>query len=158
MKTTLVFALLLIAGRSLIAGEFGVIGHFNNASSADGGEHCSGYSLDLWDAKGRLLGLMHRHSGLCGDPPCAVIESASLDRKTGSLHFNSLIGPEKFVFSGSLGREDVAGKLNGRRVRLKREPPGAGTFEPDTSLVAWCSFWERVPRCTGVKELCNTLR
>ena len=158
MKAALIFALLLITGQSSMAGQFEVVGHFNDVSSADGGEHCRGYSLDLWGAKGRLLGLLHHHSGLCGDPPCAVIESASLDRTTGRLRFNSMIGSEKLVFVGSVGREHVAGKLNGRPIRLKREPPGADAFEPDTNLRAWCSFWERVPRCTGVKELCNTLR
>ncbi len=157
MKAALSFALLLITGQPLMADQFEVIGRFNDVTSADGGEHCGGYSLDLWETKGRLLGLFHKHSGLCGDPPCSVIKSASLDRASGRLRFNATIGEEKLAFLGSIASEHVTGKLNGRPTRLKREAQLSG-FEPDTNLRAWCSFWESVPRCTGVKELCDTLR
>jgi len=158
MKAALFFALLWLAGPSSMAGQLEVIGRFNDVSSADGGEHCSGYSLDLWDENGRLLGLLHHHSGLCGDPPCAVIESASLDRTTGRLRFKAAIKSEKLAFSGTLRREHVSGKLNGRSLRMMREPLDASASEWDKNLPAWCSFWESVPRCTGVKELCNSLR
>jgi hypothetical protein len=135
-----------------------LLGRFDNVESPDQGEHCHGYSLDLWDANGRVLGLLRRHSGLCGDPPCAVLDPVSFDRRTGRLTFSSRLEPETFRFVGHLRDKSVIGELNGRTFRLDGQPPVAGRFEPDTSVAAWCSFWKDVPRCTGVKEVCAGLQ
>ncbi len=161
MKRVLIAAVVFAFGGQSFgsrASEFELVGHFDNVISSDQGEHCGGYSLDLWESKARLLGLLHHHSGLCGDPPCSVIEHATLHRKTGRLTFTSTIGSEKFKFVGSLQGKRVVGKLNGRAVQLNPQPPFASGFEPDTKLGAWCSFWQGVPRCTGVRELCAELQ
>ena len=160
MKWVLKSSLLLACGLAVASTsrEFDLLGHFDNVVSSDQGEHCGGYSLDLWNAEGRLLGLLHHHSGLCGDPACTVIDRATLDRKTGRLTFASTIGEERFSFRGFLEGKRVVGKLNGRALRLKLQPPVASHFEPDASVGAWCSFWKSVPRCRGVKELCAELQ
>lgn len=158
MKHLLLAGLLFACGASSASGEFGLLGHFAGVTSTDNGEHCSGYSLDLWDSKSRLVGLLHHHSGLCGDPPCAVIEQAALDRSSGRLTFTAKIGTKKLRFVGAVRGKRVVGKLNDRPVQLERDPDDAGGFEPDTNVGAWCSFWTSVPRCRGVKELCAQLR
>jgi hypothetical protein len=162
MKAAVALALSLIPAIGATAGapvHFDLFGHFDNVVSNDQGEHCGGYSLDLWNADGRLIGLLHEHSGLCGDPPCAVIDSAMFDASTRRLQFKTVIGSRRFAFAGSVRGQLVSGTLNGRPIRLKREEASrADTFEPDTNARAWCTFWESVPRCTGVKELCSTLR
>lgn len=139
-------------------GELELMGHFDNVISPDQGEHCGGYSLDLWESKTRPFALLHHHSGLCGDPPCSVTKNTTLDRKTGRLTFTSVIRSEKVRFVGFVQAERVVGKLNDRAVQLNRKAPAAGGFEPDTKFEAWCSFWQSVPRCTGVRELCAELR
>ena len=158
----LVIAARLIAWRHSCGAQsvdqFKLIGQFDNVSSADGGEHCSGYALNLWESNARLLGFLHLHSGLCGDPPCAAIHDPSFDPKTGSLVFSARIASESVKFVGSLQGKRIRGTLNGRPVRLNRLPLRTETFEPDRSLQAWCSFWESVPRCAGVKDLCQSLR
>jgi hypothetical protein len=159
MKTVVIVALALACGQAVAAAgdEIALVGRFDNVASSDQGEHCSGYSLDLWESRGRPFGLLHHHSGLCGDPPCSVIENAALDDKTGRLTFNSAIRSQKFEFAGFVQGKRVVGKLNGREVQLDREPPVEG-FDPDSKLAAWCSFWQSVPRCTGVKKLCGELQ
>lgn len=158
MKHLLLAGFLFACGASFASGDFALLGHFARVTSADNGEHCSGYSLDLWESKASLVGLLHHHSGLCGDPPCAVIEQAALNRSSGRLAFTSKIGTERFRFVGVVRGKRVVGKLNDRMVRLDREPDDTGGFEPDTNVRAWCSCWESVPRCRGVKELCAQLQ
>ena len=67
------------------------LGNFHNISSNDGGEHCAGYSLGLWKYRDEILGLVDVHAGLCGDPPCAVIQDAKLDARSGRLRFRSTV-------------------------------------------------------------------
>lgn len=160
MKRVLISVLLVTFGSALASTSIPLqlLGRFDNVDSSDQGEHCDGYSLDLWDANGRVLGLLHRHSGLCGDPPCAVLDRVSFDRKTGRLTFASRIEPQTFSFVGHLRAKSVTGELNGHTLQLDRQPQVGGLFEPDTNVRAWCSFWKDVPRCTGVKELCTGLQ
>lgn len=156
LRQVLISALLFTCSLSFGSTTTGLelLGHFDNVVSSDSEEHCEGFSLDLWKSKTRLVGLLHRHSGLCGDPPCSVIEHVTLHSKSGRLRFRSKIESEQFKFVGLLQGERVVGKLNGQTMQLNRQPPITGWFEPDTELGAWCSFWLSVPRCTGVRELC----
>lgn len=131
------------------------LGRFDNVYSRTG-EHCEGFSLDLWRSGTRLVGLLSRHQGLCGDPPCAAVEVRHSDSRTGRLRFRAVIWDEPISFSGFVQRGAVVGKLNGTSVRLNLEPPYAGVFATE-SVAEWCTFWQTVPRCTGVKELCQTL-
>jgi len=135
------------------------LGSFGNVTSKDGGEHCGGYSLGLWKHGNEILGLLDVHSGLCGDPPCSVIDAAELNPRTGRLRFDSTVDGRKFRFDGALGRGAVDGRFNGKRTRLARDDTGAGgDFEPNRSVPAWCGFWGSVTRCKGVREKCEAMR
>jgi hypothetical protein len=140
------------------ADQFQYIGSFHNVSSKDGGEHCAGYSLGLWKYGERVLGLLDLHAGLCGDPPCGVIKDASLDSRTGRLVFWSSINGQKIQFVGTLTRETIDGAFNGKLARLARDRDRmTSNFEPDRNVLAWCTFWSSVPRCSGVRELCESI-
>src|SRR5262249_7900271 len=54
-----------------------------------GGEHCSGYSVDLGRAAGTIRGLFHACEGLAGDLPPGLIEPSSYDEKSGRLSFET---------------------------------------------------------------------
>lgn len=145
-----------LAAAGAQADEFRFLGHFDDVTSGDGGEHCAGYGLGLWRHDDRLLGLFDVHQGLCGDPPCAVLREAALDPATGRLTFAAVVRDEQFAFHGQLSHAGVVGLLNGAPVRLA--PDASGThqdFVPDRSFAAWCGFWQTVHRCTGVRELCG---
>lgn len=134
------------------------LGSFHNVSSNDGGEHCGGYSLGLWKYRDSVLGLLDVHAGLCGDPPCGVIRDVSLDSKTGRLEFWSLINGQTIQFQGRLTRESIDGAFNAERVRLAQDRDRmSSSFEPDRDILAWCKFWSSVPRCGGVRELCESI-
>lgn len=51
------------------------------------GEHQSGYSVALWQEKGRLFGLFLVAAGLAGDTPTGLLEDVVFDSKTGKLSF-----------------------------------------------------------------------
>lgn len=131
------------------------IGSFTDVRSTDEGEHCGGYSLTLWQSGTAVIGLLDVHEGLCGDPPCGVLQDARLDRTTGELQFWASVGGTRMQFVGRLTGDAVAGTLNGERVRLAKSSyaPGA-SFAPDQSLEGWCAFWVTVGRCDGVREFC----
>ena len=137
---------------------FESLGSYGDVSSQDGGQHCGGYSLALWRHGDRVLGLLDVHEGLCGDPPCSVIEDASLDAKTGRLRFRSSVNGG-LAFVGTVTREAIVGTLGGERVRLARhDDRWAADFKPNRSLRGWCDFWSGVSRCRGVRDLCASLR
>ena len=130
--------------------EFRPIASFDNVRSSTG-EHCDGYSLELWRHNGRILGLFNHHEGLCGDPPCEVLQDVSYDRRTGHLSFAAL--NEKFT--GTLRRDDVVGTIDGKRVRLARTRDDRMDAKWDKSFVEWCAFWRTVHRCRGVDQVCS---
>ena len=140
---------MLLAPGSNSAEEFGPVGSFGNVYSSTG-EHCSGYSLELWRHNGRIIGLFDRHEGLCGDPPCEALRDVSYDRGTGRLSFTAL--DEKFT--GTLRRDDVVGTIGTSRVRLVRTDfPMDG--KADKNFADWCEFWRGVHRCRGVDDACS---
>lgn len=160
MSNRFLVALLLVV-QPLVAraADLQYMGDFHNVSSRDGGEHCAGYSLGLWKHQERVLGLLHLHAGLCGDPPCAVIRDTRLDSRTGRLEFWSSILGQKIRFEGTVTPEAIDGVFNGQRARLTRDPDRTSlNFEPNRSISAWCTFWISVPRCSGVRELCESIR
>lgn len=153
-----VIGFLLVVGFAAApeAQELQKLGQFNHVTATPSG-HCSGESLDLWLLRGRALGLLHIHEGLCGDPPCSVIEDVSYTRGAGALSFSTTVHGAAYRFDGLVRRDDVIGQLNGRRVRLERERDDAAV-DSDRTIEGWCGFWTRIKRCGGVTELCTSLR
>lgn len=129
------------------------LGSFSDVRSSDG-EHCTGYSLALWQSGSRVFGLLDVHQGLCGDPPCGVLQDVSLDPRTGRLRFWTSIDTRR-RFDGMLVGDVVTGTLGTHAVRLTRDRDRTATaFEPDQSLPAWCAFWSKIERCGGVAAFC----
>jgi len=145
----LLFVFVLTGLGSTTADEFAPIGSFGNVSSSTG-EHCSGYSLELWRHNGRIIGLLDRHSGLCGDPPCEALRDVSYDSRRGRLSFTAL--DEKFT--GTLRRDDVVGTIGAARVRLMRNRDFPMDGKWDKNFTDWCGFWRGVHRCRGVDDVC----
>lgn len=152
---TFVAACVLAVCGTASAQDFAPVGSFDNVrqSLATGEAHCYGYSLELWQYKGRMLGMLDRHAGLCGDPPCEALTDVSHDPKTGALTFSAL----GMSFNGRLRQNDVVGVLGGQRVRLGRSKDFPMDAERDRSVDAWCEFWRGVPRCRGITALCTSL-
>jgi hypothetical protein len=95
-----VFALL---GSEASAQDVTRVGHFASVrvSVATGDAHCYGHSLTLWEHRGRLIGLLDVHQGLCVDPPC-YIELLHL-RETGDSRAGSRL--DHHVLVGGVGAE-----------------------------------------------------
>ena len=53
------------------------------------GEHQSGYSVELWQEKGRLFGFFLAAAGLAGDTPTGLLEDVVFDSRTGKLTFGA---------------------------------------------------------------------
>jgi hypothetical protein len=160
LRCLLAGALLLTMGiQRNVAAPFEHVGKYHAVKSSTG-EHCSGYSLELWKLNGRLIALLDVHRGLCGDPPCGAIADAALEAKTGRLTFSTMIRGERWTFAGRLTKQTVTGTLNGERVRLARDTDRDKYWtdhKPDQSVAAWCEFWSGVTRCAGVREVCGSL-
>ena len=77
--------LILLTALNGLAQEIKPLGSYDYVRSSDGGDHCYGYSLQLWQYRDQLLGLLDIHEGLCGDPPCGVLQYVFHDVKTGHL-------------------------------------------------------------------------
>ena len=151
--------MLLLSASTVFAQDIRPLGSFENVRSSDGGEHCYGYSLELWQYRDRLLGLLDIHEGLCGDPPCGVLEDVFLDGNTGRLAFRSQIIGEAWDFAGTLKRDSVVGTLNGRSVSLVRDQDWTGSDAKSVhTLAGWCDFWSSIPRCRGVRDLCESFK
>ncbi len=110
------------------------IGEFSNMRYT--AEHAYGYTLQLWRAGDRILGLFMASDGLAGDPPTGLLENVRFDPRSGDLSFSAKLSigiayapsakpqPSRdfFEFQGKLGENAVAGLL---RIsdRLHNAPP-----------------------------------
>ena len=151
--------MLLLASSTAFSQDIKPIGFFENVHSSDGGEHCYGYSLQMWIYRDQLLGLLDIHQGLCGDPPCGVLQDTFLDVETGRLTFRSQINEEAWDFEGTLKLDSVVGTLNGRSVHLVQDHKWAGSDAKSShNLSSWCDFWSAIRRCSGVRALCESLK
>jgi len=94
------------------------------ATLRQAGEHCSGYSIDLWRTEGQIRGLFRSCEGLAGDLPVGLIEPSSYDERSGRLSFetrltlgNDYVGGREvpsrdlFAFDGRLGAAELTGTL-----------------------------------------------
>jgi hypothetical protein len=150
--------MILLISSNAFAQEIKPLGSFENVRSSDGGEHCYGYSLEIWQYRDQLLGLLDIHKGLCGDPPCGVLQDVLHDVKTGRLIFWTQIG-ERWDFVGTLKRDSVVGTLNGQSIHLAQNQNWVGSdANRSQTLGGWCDFWSAIPRCKGVRELCDSLK
>lgn len=115
----------ILAGVSISRAEGNLVtllGVFSRVDSGDG-EHCNGYDVELWNNNGSLIGMIHHHRGLCGDPPAGLIEDVSYDKKTGALSFQARLSdgwaglnasePTKdiIVFRGVLANKMLRGRV-----------------------------------------------
>lgn len=156
MRSAMILVVLMAVAAPARGQTFESLGSFANVRSNDKGKHCSGYSIGLWRNRGRVIGLFNVHEGLCGDPPCGVIEDVSLNSKTGRLLFAATVR-RRWTFDGTLTRDGLTGTLNGQHVHLTRERTRSRVAS-DRSLAGWCEFWSAIPRCRGVTVLCSLLK
>ena len=136
------------------------LGTYEQVESATG-EHCSGYSIDLWKRNNVLFGLLHHHRGLCGDPPCGVLTDIRHNSETGVIRFKASTLEEDFHFSGSLQNNLLTGTLtkhfpgtdidSNETVRLPKHRKRYLADELN-SLEKWHNLYDPVARCQGVKE------
>ncbi|MHB9100628.1 MAG: hypothetical protein ACYC2E_03830 [Sulfuricella sp.] len=137
------------------------IGSYEKVESSTG-EHCYGYSIDIWKQNGQPFGLLHYHTGLCGDPPCGVLEAVNYDAKNGKLSFNVETRLSKFRFSGKLTRDSLTGSLQESptgqiswtkgKVDLprKRDSTTEEFYGEPRSLAEWHARYDSYGRCLGI--------
>lgn len=124
--TVLAMACSLFAGAPRSHAEGNAIimlGMYSHVESGDGGEHCNGYGVELWNHNGLLIGMIDHHRGLCGDPPVGLLDDMSYDRESGSLSFrakltdgwtgSNLSEPSKdiIVFRGAVTNSELKGTI-----------------------------------------------
>jgi len=165
----------LIVTLSIVSGPFASLAYAKDAEpvvfvgsyekvESSTGEHCYGYSVDIWKHDNQLFGLFHYHTGLCGDPPCGVVEVIRYDANKNNLKFNVTTRLSKFKFSGTLTREVLTGSLQeslGGNASWKTDIvklPRKGTrrddefYEMTRSLSQWHERYDSYGRCMGVRE------
>ncbi len=147
------FALLLAAGLSVHAQAGRKSGARTPARSAEAvkrlgaftnmrftGEHQSGYSVELWQERGKLFGLFLASAGLAGDTPAGLLEDVVFDPKTGKLTFGARLSTgstfganneqvptrDVYRFSGVLTDQRLAGVLE-HADALNRSAAGTKT-------------------------------
>ena len=136
------------------------VGTYEKVESATG-EHCSGYSIDLWKQNKLLFGLLHQHRGLCGDPPCGVLKDLEHSPETGVIRFKAETLEDEFHFSGSLDKNLLTGIFTKRSrgtdiylketVRLPRHRDEHLSGELN-SLEKWHNVYDSISRCRGVRH------
>jgi hypothetical protein len=89
------------------------------------GEHQYGYSVELWQEKDRLFGLLLVSEGLIGDTPTGLLEDVVFDHGTGKLTFRARLSTgstfnsnneqvptrDVYRFNGTLKGQKLAGVL-----------------------------------------------
>ena len=124
------------------------VGTYEKVESATG-EHCSGYSIDLWKQNNLLFGLLHQHRGLCGDPPCGVLKDLEHSPETGVIRFTAETHENVFLFAGSLENDLLAGTLTkrprGTDIDLKetvRLPRSVSEYSKSTQYIVVIGRYE----------------
>src|SRR5882724_2979861 len=122
--TVLVLLALVLCADLAAADEVAPIGTFSALRQT--GEHCSGYSIELWQTAGSAIrGLFRACKGLAGDLPTGLIERSSYDEKSGRLSFEARLtlgndyiagrgevpSRDLFAFDGRLGAAELTGTL-----------------------------------------------
>ncbi len=151
------------------AGSVVFIGRYEKVESSTG-EHCYGYGVDIWKHNNQLFGLFHYHTGLCGDPPCGVLEAVSYDVKNGNLEFRVATRLSNFKFLGILTRDSLSGSLQESpsghtswttdSVALPRKGTQRDDefYEMTRSLPEWHARYDSYGRCMGITEYMKPTR
>ena len=123
MKTWLAaMAIVFLAGvRSLASADAILFDRIYSKVDSSTGEHCSGWSVELWRSAGAFFGQIEHHRGLCGDPPMGLLEDIHHDPRDGRFSFKSKISDgvdargkpscDRLMFRGTLGGARLAGEL-----------------------------------------------
>ncbi|HEY4356512.1 MAG TPA: hypothetical protein VGN16_12245 [Acidobacteriaceae bacterium] len=132
--TLLLLALTCSLGCARAVAQMNPVGRF--ADMRETGEHCSGYSLELWKLDGRLYGLFHACAGLAGDTPTGVLENVAFDETRHTLKFEAKLtmgsdfhqgaqtpSKDMFTFEGTLDAAEVSGNLKHEDRVYERKPP-----------------------------------
>ena len=118
-------ALLVVVGCAEVAAGDEVVPIGSFSAMRQTGEHCSGYSVDLWRTAGAIRELFRACNGLAGDLPTGLIERSSYDEKSGRLSFETRLtlgndyiagrgevpSRDLFAFDGRLSAAELTGRL-----------------------------------------------
>lgn len=170
--TVLALLALVLCADFAAADEVAPIGTFSAIRQT--GEHCSGYSVDLWRTAGAIRGLFRACKGLAGDLPVGLIERSSYDEKSGRLSFAARLtlgndyiagqgevpSRDLFAFDGRLGAAELTGTLKRtdrvhddnddvtEQVRLKKQRDKLPSYpSPD----AWQRQADEILKVSGPK-------
>jgi len=152
MKNHLLIILLSLSLSSIaIADElFKKLGSYDNVKASKTG-HCYGTSISLWKVKeDKIIGLLNIHSGLCGDPPCSVVQGSI---KNNIILFNTTmpIYDKLYSFTGNISNNELSGSLN----KIKSTFNANSFPQSYKNIKSWCEAWVKVSRCRGVKKYCE---
>lgn len=125
------------------------LGSYDNVKSTSSG-HCYGTSVSMWKLNNKIVGLLDIHAGLCGDPPCSVIQGEK-DGSNISFKTTDPVYNKHYSFTGSLLDSQLSGTLNQSTTTLNKN--SIESIYDNTK--SWCSAWSKVPRCSGVKHYCQ---
>lgn len=94
------------------------------------GEHCSGWTIELWKTGTGFVGTADHHRGLCGDPPTGLLENVRYDIHSGSLSFSIKLSDssdgygkyscDSLTFIGYLTADKLVGIMNWESAGIKR--------------------------------------
>ena len=135
------------------------------------GEHCAGWTIELWRTGATFVGQIEHHRGLCGDPPMSILNDVRYDPKDGSFSFTAKISDgtdgrgayscDRLTFEGRIDDTKLVGvmKWHGSGAaessetlnlgRAKADPYGTRQYD---SVSEWLKSREKVlkfrgPRC-----------
>ena len=161
LKTLILACGIVLTLASANGADIEFLGSYEKVESSTG-EHCYGYTVDIWKQNSNPFGLFHYHNGLCGDPPCGVLDAVSYDAQKGDFHFVVKTRLSTFQFSGKLTPQSLSGSLQESPVRQESraketiELPRKGTrrddefYEQIRSLPEWHARFDSYTRCIGV--------
>ncbi|MFZ6743758.1 hypothetical protein ACO0LC_11065 [Undibacterium sp. JH2W] len=142
------------------------------------GEHVSGYTIMLWRADTRLLGIMLAADGLAGDTPTGELHELCYDEKSGAIRFTAKLSTgtvfspltkkeeaarDLFTFQGKLSKTQLSGLLTlttlndpqskpqQTRLNLRASRQEAGFMGDEKTYGAWRSNWDEILKFRGPK-------
>src|SRR5574342_154765 len=86
--------------------------HFRQTS-----EHAYGYSLELWQTEGELVGLWSVAEGQAADMPTGKVQRVTFDKQRGLLQFWADWCDDHHSFEGVMRAAEIVGELRIERLR-----------------------------------------